>query len=218
MSKNSAKTAWVWGLAFLAAAVVAASSVMDPLDRQIALYLAQFGRAFPAANLIWVFGGVPITGLVVSITAVIRGRSGWRFFLAFLGGLMVEVVCKHFIATPFPAATPEPAFYRSLELATNVTPHAAVAWIDQTLGIHAQGGAVGAALFRGSFPSGHVFRTTFAAGMLSGPRRPWATWVTALAAGFLVVSTGGHWMFDVVGGFLLARTCLAVALRFRTSR
>jgi undecaprenyl-diphosphatase len=55
--------------------------------------------------------------------------------------------------------------------------------------------------FAGAFPSGHVARTAFLAGIARIP-----TWLAALAVALMMVSRvyiGDHWISDVVGGLLL---------------
>ncbi|MCL5116919.1 MAG: phosphatase PAP2 family protein [Firmicutes bacterium] len=200
---------WLWATLWLAAAAVTAAGATTGLDRTIGTALQTVGRAVPATNLVWVFGGLPITLLAVVVAATRRRRGGWLVIGGFVAGLLIEVIGKHFIATPFPQATPEPAFYRHLESATNLTPQLALHWIGAIVKLPSHAGAHHA-LFRGSFPSGHVFRITYATGALLKSRRQW-TWAIAAAAGFLVVATGGHWAGDVVGGFLLARWWLALA-------
>jgi undecaprenyl-diphosphatase len=55
--------------------------------------------------------------------------------------------------------------------------------------------------FAGAFPSGHVARTAFLAGIARVP-----TWLAALAVALMMFSRvylGDHWTSDVVGGLLL---------------
>ena len=73
----------------------------------------------------------------------------------------------------------------------------------------------------GSFPSGHAFTATLAAGIvllwvlpLLSPRGRVAAWIVAvavpLAVGVSRVALGVHWVSDVVGGWLLGVALLAV--------
>lgn len=179
---------------------------MVPLDRSIAEVLTRFGNRVPASNLIWVVGGIPLTSLAVLGAAWKRNR--WGLILAFGGGLLVEALSKHFIATPLPQPTFEPPFYRHLEALTNITPTMVLSWVAAVIPMHGVSSGAHAPLFRGSFPSGHVFRVTYASGAWLFRRRRW-TWALALVAGVLVVATGGHWALDAAGGFLLARAWLA---------
>jgi membrane-associated phospholipid phosphatase len=91
-----------------------------------------------------------------------------------------------------------------------VTPQLALRWLSR-LGGHAARVGAGRAIFHGSFPSGHVYRLTYALGLWF-QRWPAATWVVAALAGLLVVATGGHWAIDVIGGFALARLMLWLAM------
>ncbi len=206
MTKGHPHSALWWSVFWILAALVAVSGALVPLDRSIGAVLSRFGNRVPASNLIWVVGGIPITGLAVLGAAWRRNR--WRLVLAFLGGLLVEALAKHFIATPLPKATFEPPFYRHLETFTNITPKMVLSWVAVVIPMHGASAKAHVALFRGSFPSGHVFRLTYASGAWLFRRRRW-TWAIALVAGTLVVATGGHWALDAAGGFLLARALLA---------
>lgn len=196
----------LWAIAWLVILGLVATGWVQGPDRVIAGALRVVGTRVPAANLIWVLGGIPLTGLVV-LGAVVRDRRlSWLLWMVV--GLMVEAVTKHFLATPFPLSTPEPVFFSRLESATNLTPSDALRWMHGLFHVTASTGPH-KALFRGTFPSGHVFRITYATGSWLRNRQ-W-TWPIALVAGFLVVATGGHWAIDAVGGFLLARAMLALA-------
>ena len=210
MKSLSARRA-IWALFFILSMALVWFGLFTPLNLVVGRDLHFLGTKVPATNLIWVVGGLLLTGLVVLVMSVRRRRQGWRMLTAFIGGLFIEVLAKHFITTPFPKATLEPHFYRALEKATNVTPSMAFAWLNGVLGI-AHAHVSHHYFLRGSFPSGHVFRTTYASGVLLGQTRRQWTWIVALAAGFLVVATGGHWVSDVAGGFILAQLALNVGV------
>lgn len=200
----------IWAGLWLAVLAIAASGRMDGVDRAVGAALRHIGNAWPVTNLIWVIGGLPLTALAV-LGASWRRRSWW-IAGGFVAGLLVEVVSKHFLATPFPQATPEPPFFQHLEAATNLSPAWAASVLQHWLHTHPVKGPHHP-MFRGSFPSGHVFRITYASGAWM-TRRRW-TWAVAAAAGVLVIATGGHWLVDVLGGFLLARFWLRLCMPIR---
>lgn len=198
-----------WALCFLVVLAVAATGWLMPINRAVSGVLTGFGRQVPAANLVWILGGPSVTGLVVLITAVIRRQVAWVWLFA--AGVLLEVMTKHWIAAPLPTATPEPLWMARIESWASPSAHSAIKTLASLLRLPRSTGAP-STFFHGSFFSGHVFRLTFTVGMLFRGR-PWVLWVTALAAGVLVVATGGHWAWDVVGGYCVARTTLAVAQR-----
>ena len=193
-----------WAVVFLVLSGIALSGAAVGLDRQVAAWLRPWGSAWPQLNLIWVFGGIPLTTAAVLWVSF---RRGWGYLLLFGAGMVIEVVCKHWIGTPMPTATPEPSFYRHLENWFNISPSTAMSWVDWVLGRSALASSTHHFL-RGSFPSGHTFRITFTLGAITGAKR-WAILGGAgLVTAVLVVATGGHWILDAAGGFALAFTGL----------
>ncbi len=202
-----------WAAIFLALAAIAVSGLATGLNREVAAWLRPWGQSWPQLNLIWVFGGVPLTSAAVLWASF---RRGWKYLPVFMGGMLVEVVCKHWIATPMPTATPEPLFYLHLEDWFNISPSTAMGWVDWALRRPTAVSSVHHFL-RGSFPSGHEFRITFTLGALTGGKN-WGLLIgAALVTALLVVATGGHWILDAAGGFTLACTGLAV-LRTKSRR
>lgn len=148
---------------------------------------------YRVANAITIFGSLQLTGALVCWAAwAARRRSGasvacW-IVLPFLGLLFLEPLLK--VVGPY------------------IRPGAAL-----------RPGGVVWAWFRVppsySFPSGHMLRVTYLAGLLltweaetrSSPRRPlgfWSLTVIALAVfGISQVYLGNHWASDVAGGFFL---------------
>ncbi|MDI3316135.1 MAG: phosphatase PAP2 family protein [Bacillota bacterium] len=144
-------------------------------------------------QLVWLAGSPILTGLLALLAAG-RGRGrAWRVGAGFLGVVTVEALLKALLPTPSPPLQP-------------VT----WPWLREWLGFLSPSPAhVGLALFRGTFPSGHVARITFAGWLLAsgGGRRPGrgdraAAWLAFLGA-LAVVATGGHWLWDALGGALL---------------
>lgn len=200
----------LWAGIFVGALLTAGTTMVLGVDRLFARWLSPVGMFMPVFNLIWVVGGLPLT------TALILGRmlvqrkgfrkKRWDAFILFLAGSVIEAVCKHFVALPMPHAVPEPTFYRTLEIWTNIEPSTLSALVNR--GAHT-GSIVGFhPFFYGSFPSGHVFRVTYTVGFLLDGRRNWLLWSMAALATFSVVATGGHWIWDTLGGFALARWAL----------
>ncbi len=203
-----------WPLLFIAAAVVAATGWSMPANHALYMWLTPLGRHLPEANFIWIIGGPPLTGLVVLLTAIRRRQFAWLW--VFLGGVCLEVLTKHWIHASLPRATPEPVWLARIESWASPSAHRALAVLGRVLHLRRTSTATGG-FFHSSFFSGHVFRLTFTVSMLV-PGRRWVPWIVALAAGILVVATGGHWAWDVVGGFLAARSGLALVHRTRVHR
>jgi len=118
-----------------------------------------------------------VTGGIALGLAVARWRRGspdaWVPLL-----VLVVTLIEISIKTVVPQPPPPPELSRSDEL---------VPYVHLT--------------FAGAFPSGHVARTTFLAGITRVP-----TWLAALAVALMMVSRvylGDHWISDVVGGLLL---------------
>jgi hypothetical protein len=128
---------------------------------------------------------------------------------------MLEVITKHWISTPLPKPVAEPLWMARIEALASPSPHAALAVIGQVLRLPARS-TPSAALFKGSFFSGHVFRITFATGAVS--RKFSYTTIAAALTAFLVVALGGHWLLDAAGAFLVAGGLLMLAPRPRPSR
>ncbi len=204
-----------WLIPFLVLAVIAYGGWLIPLDREISGSLKDTVGRLSILNLVWVVGGVPVTGLVVLATALARRQGRW--LALFLLGTFVEVLTKHWISTPMPSAVPEAHWLSWLEARTNPSPSWTLATLRHLLGIHPQQGA-GHPFLLGSFFSGHVFRITFVVGMLSR-YQPLVTPMSALVASVLVVALGGHWAIDAAGAFCIASVLLAFTSESRrTSR
>ncbi len=198
----------VWLAGFLAATILAPSVPIHSLDVAVSGFLEPWGRQYSVLQLIWVAGGIPLTALIVVYIA--SGHFGrkpaqWRILGLFVLGSIIEVVVKHFVATAFPPNVPPSGDLRHLILWTNVEPSTVLAWIRDIHGGPAATHFSSSDLFRGSFPSGHVFRITYAYGLFLASQ--WRL-MTAAVACVCVVATGGHWIWDAVGGYLLASLCL----------
>ncbi len=201
----------LWAAGFLLAAWLAPTAAVARINRAVAGALLPLGHAVPPLQVIWELGGVPLTGGALLLWGLARP---WRWsrqgvvWAAFIAGSVVELAAKHWIGLPSPRPVPVPPPYAQLEPYLNIGPQTlAQAWHL----LHPASGASGHHFLVGTFPSGHVFRLTFTVGVLAGrPGRRW-WWVAGIAAvvtGIAVVSTGGHWLWDTVGGALLAGGCL----------
>jgi hypothetical protein len=195
-----------YAVVFLAAAAVAWLGVAVPWDRAVARALAPLGTHAPWINLVWVVGGVPVTGMAAIVGSLVTRR--WRWLGLWVAGAALEVAVKHVIHTPLPRATPEPLWLSRLEYLSNPSPHSVLHAVERWLHVRQRAG--GTPLFDGSFFSGHVFRLTFTLGMV-WPKRRWVPWATAGAATVMVLSTGGHWLVDAVGAAALAGLFLSLA-------
>ncbi len=197
-------------LTFIAASLVAASGPVLAADRYISRLLEPIGYHAPLLQLIWVVGGLPVTTLLVLVAA--SGFFGkrpahWSVLAIFIGGSVVELMVKHWVATPFPPNVAAPALYGQIVAWTNIEPSAvfsAIGSLTHSPAVH----HASTTFLRGSFPSGHVFRITFAYGLILAD--VWRIALVVLAA-FAVVATGGHWPWDTVGGFLLGSAGLVLA-------
>jgi membrane-associated phospholipid phosphatase len=84
-----------------------------------------------------------------------------------------------------------------------------------------------AAANAGSFPSGHVARTSVSLGLIVAlflwASRRWRIWAILIAAAFLVavgavsIRSGGHTASDILGGYILAALWVDVLLLLRTA-
>ncbi len=208
-------TTILWFLAFIACTFVALRGWLDPLNLSLSQLLRPLARAVPDLNLIWVVGSVPVTAALLLLWVWSKGR--WRQLWLFAGGVLLEVITKHFVASPLPHPLGEPSWIGRLEGWVNPSPQWVITAIKQRLGMVAATGS-GAQFFRGSFFSGHVFRLTYLTGALAGIGRPGLLVLVGLVAGILVVALGGHWALDALGGFCLARALLGADSYFRRKR
>lgn len=208
------KLLWVWLTGFVIAAIVAPTVSVMEFNTDLSRILEPVGRQWPAIQLIWVVGGLPVTTLVVLYFAsgrLGRGSRQWSIFWVFVGGSVVELLVKHFVATPFPPNVVPGSPYAQMITWTNIEPSTVFAWL--ALWSHApvvRHASVG--FLRGTFPSGHVFRITYAYGLLL---KNFGFAALVAVAAFAVVATGGHWPWDAVGGFLLGAAGLAAAQKRR---
>ncbi len=191
-------------MGFLAATVLAPTIPVHTLDVMSSRFLEVWGRQYPVLQLIWIAGGVPLTTLIVVYVA--SGRFGkqsacWRAFGLFVLGSAVEVVIKHFVATPFPPNVPPGGDWKRLIILTNIEPSTVLGWIRNIHSGPFNTAVSSSDLFTGSFPSGHVFRITYAYGLFLSSK---IRLLIAVLAGICVVATGGHWIWDAFGGYLLA--------------
>ena len=196
-------------MVFLVAAALASTRFVRVINLAFSHFLVPLGRTWPWLNGVWVAGGVPLSLLAVLWASRARSRGQrLRLLGLFVAGGIIELLAKHWIATPWPVPVAAPAPYAVIARYTNIEPSAVMAVVGPWLG--ARRPTASASFLRGSFPSGHVLRLTFAIGVWLGPGR-WG-WTTALAAvaAVAVVATGGHWFWDTLGGWSLAQALLVL--------
>ena len=171
---------WACGLAlaFAAVAVLVAAGATEPVD-EWASELAQSVAWYPldvAASVFSALGQMEVTALVALIlTLVWWRRSSARGLVPLLlfAGVAVEAALKHLVPHPAPPAE----LSRSISLLPFL--HSSSPY---------------------SFPSGHVFRVTFLAALMTSQS---VFWTLAVLMALTRVYLNEHWASDVVGGFLL---------------
>lgn len=193
--------------AFALSVWIATTPGMQSANRLVSRVLRPIGVHIPELQLIWVLGGIPLTFLTVLGVAWHRSRQQkpWiGIVLGFIIGSLIELLSKHFIALPTPPNVPPEGFYQAVVAATNIEPGQVLHVFSLVLG-HRTTGVSHFKLLQGSFPSGHLFRLTYTLLVLTQRIKPGllVAIVDGLAS-FCVVATGGHWMWDAVGGIVLA--------------
>lgn len=194
-------------IAFVLSAGIAATPWMQSANRAVSGVLRPMGVHIPELQLIWVFGGIPVTFLTVLGVAWHRNRhqKPWiGIVLGFMVGSLIELLSKHFIALPTPPNVPPEGFYQAIVNATNISPGQVLHLFSLVMG-HGTTGVSHFKLLQGSFPSGHLFRLTYTLLVLTQNSKPGVVVAVAdVLASICVVATGGHWVWDAVGGILLA--------------
>ncbi|HUQ41327.1 MAG TPA: phosphatase PAP2 family protein [Candidatus Limnocylindrales bacterium] len=139
-------------------------------------------------SIIGLFGQAEVTVGVASGLAVARARrDGWQSGVVPLL-IVVTILIEAILKTLIPHAPPPHDRSRTVELLPFV---------------HVP--------FSGSFPSGHVARITFLAGIVRGT----PSWLRAVAVLLMVTSRlylGEHWLSDCIGGLALGYLVSAGAL------
>lgn len=209
----------------LALAVLAPLAPVLAFDRAVSHTLFALPRTtLTVLNLVWVVGALPVTAALLLIATLGRplpSRARAASWAAFAALGLCEVMLKRLIATPQPhgPAVSVPLLHALIQ-DLNIDAHEAAGWLAATtawltgrpLPPQVTTTVVGP---RGTFPSGHVARLTFLAGYLfKAPRTPWLLAVAGLA-GLAVVATGGHWLWDALGGLVLALAWLRLAKRWK---
>lgn len=202
------KQGWLLALFVLALGLVPLGLVRD-LDLRIAYGLRPWGQSWPWLNTVWILGGIPVTTAVAVIVTKLRPvlwAQRFRILGAGVGGSLLELMCKHWMAIPNPPTVSTPSVWAHLVQAFNWGPGTVFALIHLWWPIRQH--AV-SHFFVGTFPSGHVFRSTFVAGLLNTRGGLAISLAVAIPVAIATIATGGHWFWDTVGGFLLAEAMLA---------
>jgi hypothetical protein len=197
---------WPWAVLFLTAAALSQQPDVQRLDQVLGALVRPWAGALPALNLVWILGAFPVTLALVLAAAGAQARA--RPLVVFLLGTGIEVILKHVLATPTPLVVPPPPPWAGWIHSLNLTPQELLALLPHRL--TAAYAPLRHAL-RGSFPSGHVFRLSYATAVFV-PRRRALRWGVAFLAALAVTATGGHWAWDAVGGWLLAESLRAVSV------
>lgn len=208
--------AWVWCLIFVLAAMLSPMAFWLHWESMVAAELRPIAENAPVLQLVWIFGGLPLTAFFLILAVLVRKHARRRataILIGFVLGSALELLAKHVLAFRLPVAVAEPTWLSHIEAYLNIGPSQLGAWIHQ---LHpSTSGKVASSFLRGSYPSGHTFRLTYVAGIWISPRhRPWVGVVAALTA-FMVTATGGHWFGDAIGGYALAMMVLVATLPFK---
>lgn len=170
---------------FAGLAVAVAQGATAAADQKIAQLADRFAQPALdiAASLITILGQLELTGLIALILSFVwwrrRGARGLVPLLLFLG-MAIEAVLKHVIPHHSP-----PELSRNIEFLPFLHSHSPF-----------------------SFPSGHVFRTTFIAALMVNH---WVFWPLVLIMAVTRVYLNEHWLSDAFGGLLLGLALAGIA-------
>jgi len=179
-------SAVIFAVLFAALAALVAYGATDAVDRH-ASKLAQEAATHAldlAASAFTILGQSEVTAPIAVILAFVwwrrRGLRGLVPLLLFVG-VALEVVFKHVVPHP----SPPHELSRAVEFLPFLKSSSAY-----------------------SFPSGHMLRTTFLAGLMLNH---WVFWPVIVLMGITRVYLNEHWLSDVVGGWLLGLVLAGVA-------
>ncbi|HET7560572.1 MAG TPA: phosphatase PAP2 family protein, partial [Limnochordia bacterium] len=171
-------------------------------------------------DVVWLVGALPVTVAALAWATFGRSLSRSRRLWAWLGFALiglVELAAKHYVGTPMPpGSVVSVPWIDRLSASLNAAESVWLPWLGGVVaavtGHHEGGAAFGLA---GSFPSGHVARITYVSAFVLARADRRLLTAIGFAAGLAVVATGGHWLWDAVGGFVLAWIALQAAARVR---
>ena len=205
---NPLNRSTLFALSFVGIVVLTGLGVLAKIDQGgwiVANRITSDSADFLASG-ITLLGDMEPTGLITLVLAVLGWHDrGWRGLVPLLlfAGVALEILLKCYLPHPGPPVSRQlwhPPYNVPIE------------YLDNLIGLTLHG-SVPFQRIQYSFPSGHVFRTTFLAEFAGGCLNccPSVGRGLIVAMALTRIYLGEHWVSDVVGGLLLGLFCASIA-------